>query len=339
MNIKNNLIVKYNHYHGGHCESGSVSSLIKNFGFQLSEPMAFGISSSIGFSYFPFIKIWGRPLISFRMMPRSIIKGVQKRLGIRFNMKTYDDQQEAMDELDALLADGTPVGMQTSISFLTYFLPDFRIPFNAHMTIVFGREGDEYLISDPVFDRPVRIKTEDLKKARFAKGVNAPRGFIFYPAHIPERIDYMAAIKKAVKKTINMMLQPMFPFVGIKGMLTYARSVEKLKNHPDKKYIGGYLSQIVLFQEEVGTGGGGFRFMYAAFLREAYDLLKKPELLEAAKKMVETGDLLRKAAGACAKIIKGKHDSYDLNQVVRLYRECAWSEKEVYLMLKKIKWK
>jgi hypothetical protein len=339
MNKKIETVVKFNHQHGGHCETGSVSSLVTNFGFKLSEPMAFGISSGIGFTYFPFIKIWSRPLISFRMMPRSIVKGVQKRLGVRFAMKSYNDQDLAMTELDDLLAKGTAVGMQTSVSFLTYFLPDFRIPFNAHMTIVIGKEGDEYLMSDPLFDRIMRIRAEDLKKARFAKGINAPHGFIFYPTHVPEKVDYLPPIKKAIKKTVNMMLQPMFPFVGIKGILAYAKSVEKLRNHPDRTYPGKYLSQIVMFQEEVGTGGGGFRFMYAAFLREAYDILKIPGLLEASKKMVETGDLLRRAAGACAKVMKARNGNYDLMDVVRQYRECAMSEKEVYLMLKKIKWK
>ena len=36
---------------------------------------------------------------------------------------------------------------------------------------------------------------------------------------------------------------------------------------------GHFLGNIVRMQEEIGTGGGGFRFMYAAFLQEAGDVL------------------------------------------------------------------
>ena len=36
-----------------------------------------------------------------------------------------------------------------------------------------------------------------------------------------------------------------------------------------------YLAQMIRMQEEIGTGGGGFRFIYGAFLEEAAEVLKK----------------------------------------------------------------
>ncbi len=329
----------YTHHQGGHCESGSVSSIVKNYGFDLSEPMAFGISSNIGFVYLPFVKIWGKPLIAWRMLPQSIVKGVQKRLGIKFCIKTYDNEQEAMDELDRLLDKGKPVGIQCSVAYLKYFLGEFRIPNNSHMTIVIGREGDEYLINDPLWDYQTRAHRDDLRNARFAKGPQAPKGFMFYPLEIPENIDYKKAIKKAVKHVPFMMLQPMFPYYGILGMKTFARMIRRLQKNPNIKVVRGLMNHIVLFQEEVGTGGGGFRYMYAAFLREAYDLLKIPELLEASKKFVAIGDKWRLAASTCGKFIQGKTDEVDLNKTADIYLECARAEKEAYLFLKKIKWK
>jgi len=254
-------------------------------------------------------------------------------------MKTYDDQLEAMDELDRLLSEGKPVGMQAAVQYLPYFFGDWKLPFNGHMTIAYGREGDEYLIGDPYYEHVTRIKRDDLRKARFANGPAAPRGFIYYPLQFPEKIDYKKAIKKAVKHTVFMMLQPMFPYYGILGIKTLARRIRKLQNHPDKKFIKSLLGHFIIFQEEVGTGGGGFRYIYAAFLREAYDLLKIPELLEASNKMVEVGDKWRLAASTCGKFIQGKTDTVDLNKTAQLYRECAQDEKEVYLLLKRIKWK
>ncbi len=335
---KKTIQAEYINYQGGHCESGSVSSLVRNFGFELSEPMALGISSNIGFVFLPFIKVWGKPLIAFRMLPQSIIKGVQKRLGIRFCIKTYDDQHEAMEELDRLLSEGKAIGVQVSVAYLPYFLGEFRVPFNGHMTIIHGREGDEYLVSDPLWDHPTRISHSDLQKARFAEGPNAPRGFIFYPVQLPDTVDYKKAIKKAVKRVAFMMLQPTFPYYGVFGIKTFARTVKKLQKNNDKKYIRSFMSNVFLFQEEIGTGGGGFRYMYAAFLREAYDMLKIPELLEASKKMVEIGDTWRRAAASCAKFIQKQNNEVDFNAAAQLYRECAEAEKEVYLMLKRIKW-
>jgi len=331
----------YRHYQGGHCESGSVSSVVTNYGFDLSEPMAFGISSNIGFVYLPFVKIWGRPLISWRMLPQSIVKGVQKRLGIKFCIKTYDynQEEEAMKELDRLLDEGKPVGIQGSVAYLKYLLGEFRIPNNSHMTIVTGKEGDEYLINDPLWDHMTRVHRDDLKMARFSRGPQAPKGFMFYPLEFPETIDYKKAIRKSIKRVLFMMLQPMFPYYGILGIKTFARMIQRLQKNPNTKFVRGLFYHIVLFQEEVGTGGGGFRYIYAAFLREAYDILKIPELLEASKKFVAIGDKWRLAASTCGKFIQGKTDEVDLEKTAQLYRECAEEEKAAYLLLKKIKWK
>jgi hypothetical protein len=131
----------------------------------------------------------------------------------------------------------------------------------------------------------------------------------------------------------------MFPYYGVLGIKTFARMIRKLNNNPDRKYVRGFISHIVIFQEEQGTGGGGFRYMYAAFLREAYDLLKIPELLEASKKFNAIGDMWRQAAASCGKFIQGKTDEVDLNKTANIYFECARAEKEAYLLLKKIEWK
>lgn len=328
----------YTHYQGGHCESGAVSSLLRNYGFELSEPMAFGITSNIGFVFFPFIKLWGNPLISFRMIPKSIVTRVQKRLGIRFYVKTYEDQQAAMDELDRLLAEGKPVGVQAAVAFLPYFMRGFRIPFNGHMIIVTGKEGDEYIINDPLYDHSTRATSEDLRKARFATGPMAPHGFIFYPLEFPENIEYKKIIKKAIKQVVFMMTQPMFPLYGILGMKTFAWKIRRLQKETNKKTVRSFLSHVFVVQEEQGTGGGGFRYMYAAFLREAYDLLKIPGLLEASKKMLEIGDLYRDAVLSCAKFIQKKTDDIDLVKTSQMYRKCADEEKEVYKLLKRVKW-
>ncbi len=68
------------------------------------------------------------------------------------------------------------------------------------------------------------------------------------------------------------MLTP-FPFAGIKGMKKLAKSIEKLQKNTDQRYIKNYLTHIVRMQEEIGTGGGGFRFLYAAFLQESKNMI------------------------------------------------------------------
>lgn len=331
--------VEFVHHDAAHCESGSIRSLLVNHGLEISEAMVFGVASAITFFYFPPVKVWGHPLISYRMPPRSMLKKIEKRLGIGFFTRTYDDEGAAMDDLDLHLAEGRAVGLQVSVSYLPYIIPEFRVYFNSHMMVVFGKEGEDYLVSDTVVDRPMRIRADDLRKARFARGQNAPKGFMFYPARVPDSLDYGKAVEKAVQSTVNMMLQPLFPIVGIKGILTLARKIEKLNRQSDRKHARSFMGNMLMFQEEMGTGGGGFRYLYAAFLQEAAELLGIPELGEAKKRMAAAADLMREIAARCAKILKTKEPDFDLDPVAKLVREWAKAEKEVYLVLKKIRWR
>ena len=57
-----------------------------------------------------------------------------------------------MEALDECLKAGHPVGCQVGVYYLTYFPKEYRFHFNAHNLIVFGKEDDNYLISDPVME-------------------------------------------------------------------------------------------------------------------------------------------------------------------------------------------
>ena len=68
------------------------------------------------------------------------------------------------------------MGCQVGVYYLTYFPKEYRFHFNAHNMIVFGKEGDRYLISDPVMETPTLLTEYELQRVRFAKGALAPRG-------------------------------------------------------------------------------------------------------------------------------------------------------------------
>jgi len=49
-------------------------------------------------------------------------------------------------------------------------------------------------------------------------------------------------------------------------------------------------------QEEIGTGGAGFRYLYAAFLQEAGEMLKRDDLQEMSAELTAIGDEWRNFA-------------------------------------------
>ena len=212
-----------------------------------------------------------------------------------------------------------------------------RFQFNAHNLIVYGREGEEFLVSDPVFEHAVRIKAEDLQNARFAKGTLAPKGFMYYPVRVNPSVDLREAIRKSIKRTVHMMLHAPLPFIGVKGIHYLAKKIERLNVREDLRYVRLFLGHIVRMQEEIGTGGGGFRFMYAAFLQEAGLLLGSALLGEASQMMTEAGDMWRRFALACAKACKSKTADFDVREIAELLRKCATQEKLVYSLLNSMK--
>ena len=212
-----------------------------------------------------------------------------------------------------------------------------RFQFNAHNPSVYGREGEEFLVSDPVFEYAVRIRAEDLQNARFARGILAPKGFMYYPVQVNPFVNLQEAIRNAINRTVHMMLNAPLPFIGVKGIYYLGRKIERLKSHQDLRYVRLFLGHIVRMQEEIGTGGGGFRFMYAAFLQEAGQLLVDRPLGEASQMMTDAGDMWRQFASACAKACKSKTADFDVGEIAQLVRKCAMQEKLVYSHLKSIK--
>jgi len=300
----------FQHRHAAHCESGVLSNLLTHHGLPISEPMVFGLASALSFAYLPFIKIYGLPLIAYRMPPKAILNGIRKPLGVRFRFETFASPAAGEARLDALLAEGHVVGLQTSVYWLPYFPEDMRFHFNAHNLVVYGKDGDEYLISDPVAETPVRCAAPDLARARFAKGLLAPKGLLYYPEPVamptlsPEQMRSL--VRQAIRKTCRIMLAPL-PIVGVRGIKLLAGRIGRL----DATQAGlarsrQFVGHMVRMQEEIGTGGGGFRFIYAAFLQEAADAAAMPELAAFAEKMLEIGDEWRAFALAAARMLKDR---------------------------------
>ncbi|MDR2100672.1 MAG: BtrH N-terminal domain-containing protein [Campylobacteraceae bacterium] len=332
-------MAEFKHTHAAHCESGTVSSMLKHSGLDIGEAMCFGVSSAIIFGYFPFIKINNQPLITYRMPPRYILKGVEKNLGVKFEIKTFkNDRQKAVKYLDEELAKGAIAGVQTSVFYLPYFPKDMRFHFNAHNLIVFKKEGNTYFVSDPVFDYVNTISEEDLTRARFAKGALAPHGTLYKLISIPQSIDFEKAIKRSISKTVCMMLKTPLPIIGIWGMKTLAKKIASLKiaTEEDMRSAKMFITQIIRMQEEIGTGGGGFRFMYASFLQESSKMLNSSLLFETSNIMSEAGDRLRAFALKGAKIIKNQ-DEFNPEELSRLFMECALLEESAYKRLKDLK--
>ena len=328
-------MIDFKHRHAGHCESGTVSALLRHEGLDLSEPMVFGIGGGLFFLHMPWLRMGGIPLTSYRDAPRAIMKNIGKRLGFQWISQRYYRPATAQRELDAHLAAGRPVGIQTSVYWLPYFPVEMRFHFNGHNLVVYGKQGNDYLVSDPVSEIATVCPAEDLERARFARGPFKPRGLVYYPQNVPTAPDLRPSVREAIRATARRMVHTPVPMLGARGISWLARKVEHWPETLGEERARKWVGSVVRMQEEIGTGGAGFRFMYAAFLQEAGDLLNNAVLRDSAKDMTAIGDRWRDFAVQGAMLVKQRTAGGDAyKNLAAILHECGQRELEIFTRLK-----
>ena len=325
------ILIDFDHRQSAHCESGVCANLLRHHGIDISEAMVFGIGAGLFFAYLPFIRVNGLPLTTYRCEVGGIIKRVTRRLGCRVQWQTFRDPHRAMAALDDGLARGLPMACRTGGYWLPYFPPAFRFHFNMHNLVVCGKSDDTYIISDPVFPDKERCHHRDLSRARFAKGALAPKGAMYYLERVPGQVDLAAAARRGIVDVCRRMLNTPVPLIGIRGIRYLARQVEAWPRKLGAERAGQYIGQLIRMQEEIGTGGAGFRFMFAAFLQEAAGLLDLPRLEDLSRTMTTVGDRWRRVAVIGGRICKGRASAEDSYAAMAdLLRENADGEAHVY---------
>ena len=330
-------MIDFQHNQAAHCENGVTSNLLKFYGINLSEPMIFGIGSGFFFTHMAFYKLNGMFVTSFRIWPGLIFKRVTHRLGIRVRRRKFKSPDKAMQELDGLLEQGIPVGMLVGVFHLPYFPREFRFHFNAHNITVFGKENGKYLVSDPVMEHVETLTRDELKKVRFAKGTYPPRGRMYYILNVPGKVDIQSAVIRGIRKTAKDMLTIPLPMFGVDGIRYLAGKMRKWPERMGEKEAALNLSQVIRMLEEIGTGGAGFRFIFAAFLQQSADLLKKPQLNDLSIEMTAIGDQWREFAVHAARCFKNRDKgmtSYD--DLADRLLVIASREENVFTQLRKI---
>lgn len=328
--------IPFRHIMAAHCESGTVAALLNHHGLSISEPMVFGIASGIFFAYLK-TPVMDFPMFAVRSMPGHLRSKFAERTGVRFRTRKYRSPEKAERELNELLEKNQPVAVQTDFFYMNYFPAWYRIHVNVHFVTVIGREGDKYFVSDSYHPQIAEIDRESLMKGRFAGGSMAPKGFMFYPEHIPEKIDFEKAIRKGIKGASYNMLKIPLPFIGVKGIRRFADKITEWPRYArDEDYLADKIFRITIFLEDQGTGGGGFRFLYASFLQEASKVLNNPALGDLAREMMKIGDGWREVSLASAKVAKQRDFSRPrLEEIGDLLRQRADIEEAFFKRLDK----
>jgi hypothetical protein len=154
---------------------------------------------------------------------------------------------------------------------------------------------------------------------------------MYYLTKVPKQLERRPLVMEGIKSVCRMMLGNPFPLTGVKGIQFLARRLEQWPDRLGRERADLHLGHVVRMQEEIGTGGGGFRFMYAAFLQESAEELQEPFLRDCASLLTTAGDSWRQFAVMAARVCKDRTRNGDTyTAMAEQIRESAELEKKVF---------
>lgn len=285
---------------GKHCETTALKRGLDYHGLSLSEEMLFGLGGGIGFLYWhsksmplPFIGTRNGKVANFACK-------ACRRIGATVTVVETSSPKRGYEELKSLLRDDEPAITYVDMVYLPYLSLPESAHFGGHAVVVFGLDENEQ--EAYVYDRgrkPVTVSMGDLAKSRSSRFPPFPPKHRLLKIRYPAKIrNVEEGVKDSILECCQSMLKPPIKNIGLAGMEKWSKLVAQWPQQFQGINLLGALMNGFIYIETGGTGGSGFRPMYARFLEDASDIVGKPALKEVAALIRETGKMWTRIASA-----------------------------------------
>ncbi|HET9653447.1 MAG TPA: DUF4872 domain-containing protein [Usitatibacter sp.] len=263
------------HLAGIHCSSSSIADILRYDGQALSEAMVFGLGSGLGFisSSDP------RHAPRYRFNGRAL--DLEGKFYALFGVHLPWAGRWDPGVIERALRQGRPVIAQTDIAYLPYY---DGVHFPLHGIVVTGWDGEHARVADTYSNDLQAIDAAQLRDALAGQGspFMEERPFRFAPAPRIEAAIDAETLTRAILVAAREMLEPAVAGTGIPAMRALAADRAGWRDSPDWAWSARFAYQGI---EKRGTGGGGFRRLYAAFLEESSPILPAIGKLRAIDRM------------------------------------------------------
>jgi hypothetical protein len=273
------MIEGYENRTGEHCGSTAMRNLLQHYcRLDLSESLVFGLGAGVdlllieGHDFDPAVLVFGRS--------QSMEADVVDALGVDYVERVELDDDRAWETVRREVLEGRPTILSGDIFYLDY--RDYKVHFPAHRFVLLGFDDEQQVVyvTDRIDPEPQVCSYGALRKSR------NPRGF-FSTYNLWGRFEGTAirhsleeacarALDKAARRMLGLAAEgPVLPdparrvSQGLAGLEAFAKQLEDWPEREDCEGLASYTSQCL---EKWGNGGGNFRNLYAAFLREAREL-------------------------------------------------------------------
>jgi hypothetical protein len=281
------IIKNWVHIPGVHCGSVALRDVITHYGHNISEVMCFGLGGGLGFFYTKGENLSPSRIIHLRGpgMEPNFFSLIDKPTSWKYEL----DEDKALEIAKEWINGDIPILIQTDIYYLDYCKSSTHFP--GHVVSVWGYddETETVFLSDTGFEGLQTVSYEGFKKGRISKAPPFPLDNNWFEVDLKKPLPPLSGvIPEAIRRNAKFMIDGARSSRGESGVKTIKLWAEELPgwaDAPDWKWCVRFAYQVI---EKRGTGGGGFRWIYRDFLREAEEII--PALKES--KFSEKMDLI-----------------------------------------------
>jgi len=275
-------LIKNTHVSGVHCSSTAIADLVRFHGFDWSEDFCFGIGGGLGITYLKTPKASPTRLLHTRSL------GYEKRF---FNAIGIDDfswlsaktAEESEQQLITALDENRPALLLTDIYYLHYFNSSSHFPGHGVMAWGYNKDEQFFHVTDTERENLETVSFEKMKKARVSQMIPfICNGDFYAPQQLNKPIDLKSLCQQAIKENALRLLHSTDSTTGFSALQTLINDFSEWEHSQDWQWNCRFAYQTI---EKRGTGGSGFRKMYARFLSEASQYLGSIKTLNLEEKM------------------------------------------------------
>lgn len=276
-------LINNTHVAGVHCSSTAIADLVRFHHFDWSEAFCFGIGGGLGVTYLQTPNSSPTRLLHTRSL------GYEKRffnaIGVEdFSWLSASTEEESEEQLLCALNEGRPALLLTDIFYLHYFNSSSHFP--GHGIMVWGYDQSEgaFYVTDTERENLEKVSFADMRKARVS--TSPPfvcNGDFYAPKTLTKPSDLKTLCKLAIKENAARLLDSTNNSSGLIALDTLIDDIDNWSKADDWQWNCRFAYQTI---EKRGTGGSGFRKMYAQFLSEASQHVKSINTLALENKMI-----------------------------------------------------
>ncbi len=276
-------LIEHTHTPGNHCSSTAISDLLRFHGVNWSEAFCFGLGGGLGITY----------LCSPSRILHTRSLGYEERFFKAIGVHDFKWRSSTVDSiceeyLISVIKKNRPALILTDIYHLHYF--NTKTHFPGHGIVVWGCDEQKqcFYVTDTERENIEVVSFSSMRKARKS---SAPpfiyNGNLFSPKVITAPNNLDVTCWRAIVENALRLIDSKEKANGIFSLTQCKDDLVRWSFDENWKWECRFAYQTI---EKRGTGGAGFRKMYASFLGEAAQYLPSIKTLKLQDKMIESAE-------------------------------------------------